>query len=260
MSTPTIDRSLRLSADRYVKEEWTKKALCLHHTVGGGARSTFEWWQQSPSRICTAFIIERNGIIYEVFDPKYEAWHLGGASALGVPYSDAVRYNYETIGIELASEGALRSGYELNTMLEKFGLEGKFDENYLYAFDIDPDPDRPENRWFTNAKKLYNKKEDKHKFVDLSENWRGYRYFDAYDVPQVESLHWLINKLCNDFNIPKKLIEGDRNRYDKSVLDHMGVFSHSNVRRDKTDVHKAFDWNELQKYLEIHTYHRWGTI
>jgi N-acetyl-anhydromuramyl-L-alanine amidase AmpD len=255
-----IDKSLRLPSDRYINEETSKKAVCLHHTVGGSARSTFEWWKQNPSRVCTAYIVERNGVIYEVFDPQFAAWHLGGASALGVVYKEAKRYNYETIGIELASEGALRSGYELNAELINIGLPPRFDENYLYAFDIDPNPNVPEVRWFTGAKKLYHKNQDINSYVDFGEYWRRYRYFDAYDEPQVQATFWLVNKLCDDFNIPKRIIDINWGGYDKNILDFKGTYTHCNVRRDKSDVHPRFDWQGLRKYLEIRTFHKAGTL
>jgi N-acetyl-anhydromuramyl-L-alanine amidase AmpD len=55
-------------------------------------------------RIATAYVIERDGRIHEVFDPRYWAYHLGikgvGASV-----------DRRSIGIELASEGPVkRSG------------------------------------------------------------------------------------------------------------------------------------------------------
>ncbi len=43
----------------------------LHHTAGGSARSTFNYWNGNATRIATAYIVERDGTIFEVFDPRH---------------------------------------------------------------------------------------------------------------------------------------------------------------------------------------------
>lgn len=96
-----INRTLRLSEDQYYKIEHPKKQIVLHHTVGGSAKSTFNWWLQDPLKIGVAYIIDRDGTIYEVFDPKYWALHLGLKTA------NNLVANEQAIGIEIASEGGL---------------------------------------------------------------------------------------------------------------------------------------------------------
>ena len=94
-----ISTELRLPGDQYFPATQPKNLIVLHHTVGGSARSTFDFWRSSPERIGTAYIVERDGNIYEVFPPDAWAYHLGikGTSAL----------DRRSIGIEIASEGAL---------------------------------------------------------------------------------------------------------------------------------------------------------
>lgn len=107
-----VDRSLRLvPAGGYVQEAYPKDLIVLHHTAGGSARSTFDWWQQTKERIATAYIVERDGTILEVFDPRHWAWHLG----LKIPGSPVDK---RSIGIEIASEGGLT---EKDGALFKFG-------------------------------------------------------------------------------------------------------------------------------------------
>jgi peptidoglycan hydrolase-like protein with peptidoglycan-binding domain len=101
---PPVDRSLRLSDAQYLQEEYPKDLIVLHHTAGGSARSTFNWWQEGdPKRIATAYIVERDGTILEVFDPRFWAFHLGLPGTGG-------RVDRRSIGIELASEGWLEEG------------------------------------------------------------------------------------------------------------------------------------------------------
>lgn len=101
---PAVDRTLRLSDDQYFQEEHPKDLIVLHHTAGASARSTFNWWQEGDSkRIATAYVVERDGTIFEVFDPRFWAFHLGLQGTRG-------RVDRRSVGIELASEGWLEEG------------------------------------------------------------------------------------------------------------------------------------------------------
>lgn len=93
-----VDVTLRLTTDRFVPEIHPKSLIVLHHTAGASARSSFDHWQREPKRIATAYIVERDGTIFEVFGPQHWAFHLG-----------AGRRDLEqrSIGIEMASEGGL---------------------------------------------------------------------------------------------------------------------------------------------------------
>jgi N-acetyl-anhydromuramyl-L-alanine amidase AmpD len=197
-----IDRSLRLPDDQFYRDALPKRQIHLHHTVGGSAKSTYWWWLKDPKRIGCAYIIERGGLIYEVFDPQYWCHHLG----LKTP--DNRSANELSIGIELASEGALTKKGDL-----------------LYCFDG--------MRIFSGES------------VELPQEWRDYKYFDAYDEGQIISCIALVNYLCDRFCITKATINGDKNRFDLSLLKFSGVLSHCNVREDKTDVHPLFPFNRL---------------
>lgn len=97
---PKIDAvTLRLGGGQYYAEARAKSLLVIHHTVGRSARSTLEWWRADPRRIGTAYLIDRDGTVYETFPAKYWAHHVGVAGD--------VELEKRTIGIELASEGPL---------------------------------------------------------------------------------------------------------------------------------------------------------
>jgi len=117
--------------------------------------------------------------------------------------------NQNSIGIELASEGGL---------IKK--ADGKF-----YAFD---------------GRQVF-----RDTYVDLGYEWRGYRYFDAYEEKQIDSLIFLLDKLCKDFSIPNKCTVHDQNRFDTDLLKFKGVITHCNVRFDKSDVHLQFPWKRV---------------
>jgi N-acetyl-anhydromuramyl-L-alanine amidase AmpD len=98
-----IDRSLRLPESQYFPGAQRKTGIAIHHTVGGTAESTFRWWRAKQSHVGTAYIVERDGTVFEVFDPA------GWSYQFGLDWDPIARIRFEKrfIGIELASEGGL---------------------------------------------------------------------------------------------------------------------------------------------------------
>src|SRR5438105_2368321 len=94
-----VSTALRLPVDSYFSEKHPKDLIILHHTVGGSANSTFEYWRTDEQHIGTAYIVDRDGTIHEVFPPECWAYHLGLKTTSAV--------DKRSIGIEIASEGAL---------------------------------------------------------------------------------------------------------------------------------------------------------
>ena len=117
-----INRSLQLRSGQYFKAEHKKDLIVLHHTAGGSAKSTLNWWNQDSRRIATPFIIGRDGTIYEVFDPRKWAYHLGLRGTGG-------RVDRRSIGIEIASEGGLKESqgklYKFDRVLASTLFTGK---------------------------------------------------------------------------------------------------------------------------------------
>lgn len=203
-----IDRTLRLPTNQYYQEAFPKKQLYIHHTVGGSALSTFHWWLKDPNRVGTAYIIDRDGTIYEVFDPRYWCHHLG------IKHKRNTSLNQHSIGIEIASEGAL-------TMKD----------NKLYGYD---------------GKQVF-----RSNYIDNQEEWRGFRYFDAYEPAQIDSLYKLVEYVCEQHSIPKKCIEKKfSTMFSEQFFDFNGILGHCNVRNDKTDPHPQFKYQNLQGYLD----------
>ena len=85
--------------DQYFKDEQPKKQIVLHHTVSSTTNSPIDWWKTDPQKIATAFVIGKDGVINQVFEPKYWAWHIGKGSNR--------QDNMQSIGIEIVNEGPL---------------------------------------------------------------------------------------------------------------------------------------------------------
>lgn len=73
-----IKKSYELLDDnQYYHSAQNKKRIVLHHTAGGSAKSSINWWNKYKDHVCTPYIIDRDGTIYELFQPEYWAYALG---------------------------------------------------------------------------------------------------------------------------------------------------------------------------------------
>ncbi|MDZ7690197.1 MAG: N-acetylmuramoyl-L-alanine amidase [Balneolaceae bacterium] len=211
-----IKKDWRLADTEYFQTSNKKTGICVHHTVGGTARSTFDWWNRDQNMVGTAFMIDRDGSVYSVFDPENWAWQFG------LPWPDEERIAFEKrfIGIELASEGGL---------LEE---NGKY-----YCFErISSRTEKPEEEVF-----------------DAGSDYRGYRYFDRYEPEQIDSLVELINKLCDDFDIPRQMRADSTKFYGKQLIDFKGIIGHTMVRKDKSDPAPVPElWERLENDCTLH--------
>lgn len=204
-SALSIDRTYRLPADQYVPDAVPKSLLVLHHTVGGSWRSTFDWWRTTPERIGTAYLVERDGAVFEVFDPRSWAYHLG---LKGV----GSRVDRRAIGIEICSEGGLKRG----------------PSGELYAFGS------------TAERNIFRGETVR---VD-GWGFRGFEWFAAYTEPAIESVVRLVDRLCSEHGVPRRT-PADHLGFDVGLYDFEGIVGHHHLRADKSDVHPGFPWAEL---------------
>lgn len=203
---------LALPPDQYHAEAQSKSLVVLHHTVGGSAKSSRDWWASDPRRIGTAYLVERDGTVYEVFPPEAWAFHLG-CSDVGL--------ERRSIGIELCSEGGLevRAGHA-------WALDGKRDLGPVV--------------------KLI-----KEMRIDYHE-WRGFKAFDAYDADQVAATFLLVDSLLKRFGIPRSMPTPDECRGPADFRrwhSHEGVLHHAMLRKDKSDLHPGFPFEALATML-----------
>ena len=193
-----IERTLQLKEKQYFPSRNVKSGIAIHHTVGGSAESTFNYWNNNEEMVGTAYIIDRDGTVFEMFDPDAWAWQFG----LKWPRAKKIRFEKRFIGIEIASEGGL---------IESGGN--------LYCFDrISSKTLKPRNEAF-----------------DFGHEYRGYRYFDRYEEAQIDSLLELIDQLCTQFGILRQVPENYFDYYGESLADFKGIIGHTMVRKDKSD-------------------------
>lgn len=216
MTLPIV-RSFRLTDDQYHADPQSKSAVILHHTVGGSAKGTIKYWQEDPRRIATAYLVERDGTIFEVFPPECWANHLG-CKDLGL--------ERRSIGIELASEG---------------GLTIKTEGQNLVAYTALGAP----LGLATTLKK-------QGRILRLDTPFRGFHWFDAYEPAQVQATIALVLELCDRFRIPRRMPSPAECRGDADLrkwFGYQGVLHHAMLRPDKSDLHPAFPFETLQADL-----------
>jgi len=191
-----------LSNGQYLTHEYDKTSIFLHHTCGLTAEGAWAWWNETPERVGTPFIVDRNGKIIECFNPKIWAFHLGISG-------DDNYHEKHSVNIELVSGGGL--------YLDK----GEFRFYPLY----------PNKLYYTVIPK-----EDVYEF---DKPWRGFKYYHKYTEAQIEALKGLICLILKDFpTIEIQFPLGDFWEYKPEVIiDHLkGLWSHSTVRPDKSDI------------------------
>lgn len=198
--------SAPLPVSQYFQGVFTKRNIVLHHTVSSTAKSALTWWAVDPGRIGTAYVIDKDGTIYEAFKPEYWAHHLG------LKTSNNVALNKCSIGIEIVNEGPLM---EIATGLRWNFSPGKLGSAYM------PQPGA----------------------APTKENWRGYDCWAPYTDAQYEALNELLPMLLDQFHLPPTICPD--NQYDPKAPYNYTIYTHSNVRLDKTDVSPAFDFQRI---------------
>ena len=91
-----------IDEDNYWKKEYKKTQIYLHHTVSSTADSTINWWNEDNRPISTAYVVDKDGVIYNTFNPKYWSFHLGLKYGPSKGFADK-----KSIGIEIVNEGGL---------------------------------------------------------------------------------------------------------------------------------------------------------
>ncbi|MBA3973809.1 MAG: hypothetical protein C0504_06275 [Candidatus Solibacter sp.] len=208
-------KTFRLPPSGYLSEQHKKDLIVLHFTAGTSARSAYHTWMAAAARVATAYILDTDGKIYELFDPSHWAYHLG------VKGADSANHLHDkrSIGIEIVNPGPLKPN-------------AAGDLCWWYP------ANRFEKVWCTAART------DKY----VKKSYRGFNAFAAYTEAQIQSLTPLIQALRERFSIPGRLPSLAR----RSVAEPGGYFktfagiaSHQNFRADKFDVGPAFPWERI---------------
>lgn len=198
-----------LTDDQYFKVEYPKKQIVLHHTASGGdRRGDIDYWQSNSDKIATAFVVDRDGTIWQCFNSKYYAYHLG------VPASTFKKFGVNNTSLNLHQ-------HSIGVELDNWGyLDKKGDRFYAWAGIEIPEE----------------------KVQVYTPNYLGKRYFEKYTEAQLTSTKELITYLCEEYNIPKNYNSNMWFANKDALSGKSGIWSHTSYRESgKWDAHPQLE-------------------
>lgn len=196
-----------LTKGQWIQEKVSKTQIVLHHSVSSSVDSIISSWNSTKDRVGTAYSIDKDGTIYQHFPDDEWGYHLYvDASSNKVDKKYKLRdkiLNQQSIGIELVSMGGLT---------KKGG------------------------KWYT----IYNTTIPEENVEQI--NYRGFKGFDKYTPPQLDSAKILIKHLSEKYSIPINPLTFNISL--EALTSKPGLYTHSNFRTDKSDCYPSVD---LQK-------------
>jgi N-acetyl-anhydromuramyl-L-alanine amidase AmpD len=158
-------------------------------------------------------VVDVDGTIYEVFPPRFWAYHLGVKG--GTPHER------RSIGIEIVNVGPLQLCAEDATRLNWWP---------------------PGNSWKTRYCGL----DEPNRYVKAT--YREKQYFAAFPDAQIDAVAGLVAQVCDEFEIPR-VLPGPEDRLEcnpAKFAGFRGIATHANFRPDKWDIGPAFSWDRLR--------------
>lgn len=201
----------------YYKSTYEKTQIVLHHTVSdGSAQSVATYWTSLENRIGTPVVIDKEGVINQLFSSRYYAGHVGDTEdemhAFSLPYRSCSK---TSIGVELVNMGGLT---------EK---DGKLTDAYGQEF--------------------------KGEYVHYPAGYRSYNYFARYTDKQLESLRRLLIYWCNRYDIPNTYYPDIWSVNRNALRGDSGIYTHASFRYDKSDTHPQPELVTMLKNLTLCT-------
>lgn len=208
-----------LPDNQYRKEEFAKKQIYLHHTVSGpGAEGDINYWKTTPERVATCVVIERDGDIYECFDAKYCAPHLGITPELTAKYGSK--------SVPNPNELLLR--HSLAIEIDSWGGLIKNDKGQWCAAKWD----KTLKKNIASAIIIANTD-----VVEYPNGFRGFKAFEKYTAQQIDTVRYLLELWCKQFGISKAYNPDIWDICKRAYNLESGIFTHVSVRPDKSDCH-----------------------
>jgi hypothetical protein len=199
-----IKKTAPLRGEQFYPSVEKKTQIFLHHTAGLTAKGAIDWWNQTPEHVGTAFVVDRDGTIYQTFEPDRWGYHLGIKG-------DDDYVEKHSVGIEIVAAGNLYKAP---------------DEEKFMFFPLFPN----KAGW-----KVIPTEE----VTVLGSPWRMKNFYHKYTDAQIESIIFLIHMLRHDFGIEIQDKLGHFYEYNADVVAKKlpGLWSHSTVRADKNDIY-----------------------
>lgn len=211
---------------QYVRECTEKKQIVLHHTASGpGVDGDINWWQKTPERVATHYIVDRQGQVHQLFDERYWAYHLGLQQKVftqaGLPYK---QLDKQSIGIEVDSWG----------FLERHTDGAFYPAKWNGSRFVANTASRPVTYFYEYC---------------TSQKWKGHIYYERYTTAQLNALRQLIREICSRHGIPKKYNPDMWAISNAALKGTPGIYGHCSYRNDKSDPHPQPELINMLKTL-----------
>ncbi len=177
----------------------------MHFTIGY-ILSDIDALTKVDNHVSVSYVVDRGGRIYELFNDKYWSYHLGKGTVGGNEIMSK-----QTIGIEISNYGPLKN--VKGNMVDIY--DGIYCSEDEFAF---------------------------YEEIPFREN----QYFASMTERQIISTAALLNHLSKkhgialDFKLDEKVFANDA-----EARAYNGIFTHANVRKDKSDWPMSESYNAL---------------
>ncbi len=207
------------------------RMIVLHYTAGGGD-GAISWFQNPKANASAHYVVKRDGLVVEMADVIHSCWHAGQRGKRG----SEIKPNRSSIGIEIANWG------EVHLIGGRYLTWIYFDKSISGSGPAIP----------------------KNEVIEI-----GGRYWHIYPDVQVEAVFQLVERLCNDNDIPYQfMFKGQEGftragiTYDKvpyylpsgrmnsrlaisRFRDTAGICCHCHISQGKDDPGPAFPFEDM---------------
>lgn len=200
-----------IGSDYYYPEKKSKSLIVLHYTTNYFRNGLVQLTEQKCP-YSAAYLLGRNGTVYQLYEPEYWALHLGRGAEGG-----NILNSGRSIAIEISNIGPL---IRVNGIL--YNIYGQ----------------------------TYCSIDEEEFYIKLEVPFRRYSYYATFTEEQYKSLRELIAYLCARFHIPHKILP-ERKRYrlffsKDEAQTFQGICTHINFRtHGKTDIGPGFSWEKI---------------
>ena len=203
------------------KEEFEKKQIVLHHTVGSSIDGTISSWKDNKDNIGTCIIIDREGIPWQIFSSKFYNYHLAAGN------HDLDKHS---IGIEIDSWGWLIPG---DNTVKQFGNPAKFIKTAVGKY----------YTYYGNSVVT--------PMQEYPEGFRGYYYYEKYTNAQIQTIGELLLYWKKKYNIPLTYHPEMWDVSQDALGGTPGIWTHVSYRKatEKQDCHPDPSLISLLQYL-----------
>jgi len=196
----------------------TKDKIVLHFTSGRLA-GDLQTLTQEDYHVSTAFILGRDGTIYQLYSARQYSNHIGGSQSPDRAIGGNKVNEGNTIGIEISNWGPLDFDPEQHILTTYTG------HNFCSMNETDA-------------------------YIKLTNTYRERRYFARPTEEQYDSLILLLRYLTDELDIERNFLpEGKREALftsDEEANAFKGICCHTNFRIGKWDWYEEyFDWDRI---------------